>query len=77
MRGHVGSCVLVEAPVSGVTGTIKFEITQSLEGLLEQRCGFIPSKEVVVEHTEGLAPVLGLLVFLDMLPCRVGSKNRE
>ena len=33
--GHVGSRVLVKTPGLGVTVAVIFEVTQSLEGLLE------------------------------------------
>ena len=33
LGGHVGNRVFIETPVSGVTVSIIFEVTQSLEGL--------------------------------------------
>ena len=76
VRRHVSSRVLVEASVSGVTVTIIFEVTQSLEGLLEEGCGFIPSKEMQMVNGPGLASCLGLLISLEVLPRRGGAKER-
>ena len=75
VRGHMGNCVLVKTPVSGVTVAIIFEVTQSLEGLLEEGCGFIPSKEMCMEHAPGLASSLGLMVSIHMLPRQGRSKE--
>ena len=45
----------------GLLVPIIFEVTQSLEGLCVQGCGFLPSKEVCMKHAPGLFSQLGLV----------------
>ena len=72
---NVGSRVLVKVLVLRVAGAIIPEVTQSLKGLLVQGCGLVSSKEVRMKHALGLLSSLGLLVFLHMLPRRVGAEE--
>jgi hypothetical protein len=72
---HVGNRVFVKTPGLGVTSSVIFEITQSLEGLCLQGSGFLPFKEVCMKHAPGLLSSLGLSAFLYMLPHQGGAKE--
>ena len=74
--GHVGNCVLAKAPILGVTVSIKPEGTQSAEGLLAKGCGFVSTEEVPMDDTSDLPSILGLLIFLDVLPRGIITKER-